>query len=75
MNTQTLSTSASLCKFVFVLPIIKPILANSRDYGFDFDEEQLAGELSAPLPIDPAIQTIPEVDSEEFETRYLWFLS
>lgn len=76
MNMQTLSTPASLCEFVFALPIAEPpIQANSRDYGFDFDEDELGKELLAPLPFTLADQHLPEVDADEFESRHLWFLS
>ena len=76
MNMQTLSTPASLCKFVFALPIAElPIQANSRDYGFDFDEDELGKEFLAPLPFTLAEPPLPEMAANEFESRHLWFLS
>jgi len=80
MNTRTLIYPATNCNFFIALPEAafpsnQPIHASSRDYGFDFDEEELGRELPAPLPINPADQTIRKVDPEEFETRYIWFLS
>lgn len=49
MNAQTLTASMLTCSFV-VAPE-EPIFADSRDYGFDFDENELARELLAPLPL------------------------
>ena len=80
MNTQTLTNPAMICNFFVVLPdenVLpeQPICASSRDYGFDFDEEELARELLAPLPASLISQTNYEVDADEFESCYLWFLS
>jgi hypothetical protein len=62
------------CNFIFALPE-EPICASSRDYGFDFDEQELARELLAPLPITPPAQPIPEVDADEFEKAFQTFSS
>lgn len=40
----------------FTLPVnrsIQPVQASTRDYGFDYDEEEVAGEMLAPLPFNP----------------------
>lgn len=80
MNTQTLINPVMTLNFVVALPetdllLESPIYADSRDYGFDFDEEELARELIMPLPASLEDQPIPKVDAEEFESRYSWFLS
>jgi hypothetical protein len=54
---------------------VQPVLANSRDYGFDFDEEEVVREMLAPLPIDLSLQAMPEVNADEFEQVFPCFLS
>ncbi|HLF73743.1 MAG TPA: hypothetical protein VI524_05330 [Anaerolineales bacterium] len=73
MNTQIFTRPATICTFLVALP--EPIQASSRDYGFDFDEVELAEGLLAPLPTNPGPQPMSEVAAEEFESRYLSFLS
>ena len=75
MNAQTLTTSAIFCNFVVAIHEEEQVYAPSRDYGFDFDEEELAHELIAPLPASLADQPIPEVEANEFESFYQYFLS
>ncbi len=53
--------------------LIEPIMASPRDYGFDFDGEQLARELLAPNPLGDNDTNNPVVGAEEFETLYKWF--
>lgn len=53
----------------------EPVMASSRDYGFDFDDDELARELLAPIPVsdnDPSGQI---VGTDEFESHYKWFCS
>ncbi len=69
MNTQILKKSPKLCNFSVVLPTTdllpaQPIQASSRDYGFDFDEDELARELLAPLS-SSADKTTLTVDADE----------
>ncbi|MBI5841879.1 MAG: hypothetical protein HZB19_17460 [Chloroflexi bacterium] len=71
MNTRMLTHPAAICNFRIAVSE-QPIYASSRDYGFDFNEEELAGDLLAPLP---ASEPTHEVDADEFESRYLWFVS
>ncbi len=73
MTMQTLTTPVMLCNFVVASE--EPIFANSRDYGFDFDEDELGREMLAALPFDIAVQSLPEMDADEFEERYAWFYS
>jgi len=80
MNTQTLKNPALYCNFVMMSPIadfpsVRLIQACSRDYGFDFDEDELGGELLAPLPVNLSSQAIPEIDVYEFEQVFQCFLS
>jgi len=74
MNTQTLTTSIMTCNFILALPE-EPIYASSRDYGFDFDDQELAGELPNPLPASLADQPIPEMKADEFEQAFHYFFS
>jgi hypothetical protein len=73
MTIQTLTRPATICNFLVALP--EPIQASSRDYGFDFDEEEIGRELIAPLPTDHSTRTLCDIDPDEFESRYLWFPS
>ena len=75
MNTQTLTNAMMTGNFVVALPAEEPIYASSRDYGFDFDEEEIGRELLAPLPANLSSQAIPEVDADEFEQVLRYFLS
>jgi hypothetical protein len=80
MDIQTLKCPATISCFFVILPEAQlmpaqPVVACSRDYGFDFDEDELARELLAPLPAGLADLALPEADAAEFESRYLWFLS
>lgn len=75
MTIQTQTLTASECKFAFALPIAELIRADSRDYGFDFDEEELGRELLAPLPDSLSAQSFPEVDADAFEKTFQYFLS
>jgi hypothetical protein len=73
MTNQIFSSLVTICNFFVALP--EPINASSRDYGFDFDENELAEELLARLPDSPEAQPIPDMNADEFESRTLWFLS
>jgi hypothetical protein len=53
----------------------QPVQACSRDYGFDFDEEEIAREMLAPLPTSLSAQRFPQADGDELVFDYLWFLS
>lgn len=80
MNAQILTPSVMTCDFAVALPetyqpLESPIYASSRDYGFDFDEEELGNELLAPLHADSASSIIHEVDADEFEQVFQYFLS
>jgi hypothetical protein len=80
MNAQTLTKPATIFDLFVLLPdedfaTKQPICASSLDYGFDFDEEEVARELLAPLPASLLSQENTEVDADEFESRHLWFLS
>ncbi len=51
-----------------------PTQASSRDYSFDFDEDELAG-LQARVPTSVLDRPIPTVEADEFERLYHWFNS
>ena len=80
MNTQTLTNPTLNCNLVIAslpidFPSARPIQACSRDYGFDFDEEEIGRELLAPLPTSLASRAIPEMEADEFEQVFQCFLS
>jgi len=80
MNSQMLEKPATTCNFFARLPqtiiLSSPATqASSIDFGFDFDEQELAQELTAELPNILSDQTNTEIAPDEFETRYLWFYS
>ena len=74
MGTQTLINPVIMFVLKDTLPV-QPVQACSRDYGFDFDEEEMGREMLAPLPVDLSSQAIPEVDADEFEQGLQCFLS
>jgi hypothetical protein len=74
MDTQTLLNPLIVFATTDLAPV-GPVLACSRDYGFDFDEEEIAREMCAPLPASLSVQAIPEVDADKFDFDNLWFLS
>jgi hypothetical protein len=49
--------------------------ARSQDLGYEISEDELAGELRAHPGSQIVDQPIPEIDPNEFETAYQWFLS
>jgi hypothetical protein len=53
----------------------RPLQVSARDFGYEIDEQELAEELVAPLPISFQIPTPPEVDPHDFERIYRWFLA
>jgi hypothetical protein len=80
MSTQTLTNPTLNSSRVIALqltdfPQAYPIQACSRDYGFDFDEEEIGRELLAPLPASLTSHEIPEIDADEFEQVFQCFLS
>jgi len=77
METKNLSYQpANLSQCVFRLPLAdpasQPIQACSRDYGFDFDEDELGRELLAPLPASLADRGMPKIDAEDFQSLLLF---
>lgn len=73
MICQTITQPATFCVFIADEPEL--INASSRDYGFDFDEDEIGRELLALLPTSISMQSIPEVGTDEFEQTFLTFLS
>ncbi len=56
-------------------PRPKPIAASARDYGFDFDEDELGRMLLAPVIGSALDQPNPAVQAEEFDLLYGWINS
>jgi len=80
MSTQTLTYPTQNYFFVNALqpadfPRVTPVQACSRDYGFDFDEEEIGRELLAPLPARLSSGAILEIEADEFEQVFQCFLS
>ena len=74
MKVQTLTLPVKILNLVIGFSptdstLIQSIQACSRDYGFDFEEEEIGRELRAPLPANILDQSIPEL--EELETLCL----
>lgn len=74
MDTQTSLSPLILFVLKDDLPA-QPIQACSRDYGFDFDEDEIGREMLAPLPFKTFSHAILEVDADEFEQAFQCFLS
>ena len=74
MITQT-SLQASMVFALSADQPTRPVQASSRDYGFDFDEEEIGQEWLAPLPIHVSSQAIPELDMDESNQVFPCFLS
>jgi hypothetical protein len=53
----------------------EPIFADSRDYGFDFDEEEVGRELRAPLPASFLRPQDPEAEANECEKVFELFIA
>lgn len=70
MVTQTLTFCASLNSIDCELSGTEPIQADPRDYGFDYDEQELAKELFASLPADLSIRPLTKVAADEFEQTF-----
>jgi hypothetical protein len=54
---------------------VRGLQARSQDLGYEISEDELARELCAFAAGQLVDQTIPEIDPDEFETVYQWFLS
>ena len=77
MNTQTFAKTTLLCN-IFSLPLsipMGPVEISSQDFGYEINEDDLASEMLVQLPDNLLGQTPPEVDPDEFESIYKWFLS
>jgi hypothetical protein len=53
----------------------RPIYAFSYNYGFDFEEEEIAHELLVTNPVNQKTWTIPDEEVGEFEKGFLFFFS
>ncbi len=77
MNTQTLANN-TMIRNLFSLPIYIPqshLEISAQELGYEINEDEVANELGTQLPEKVSWQPIPEVEPEEFETVYKWFLS
>lgn len=51
------------------------VVCSPREYGFDFDEDELARELIAPIPAGVSDPPCQSIEADEFEMLYKWFSS
>jgi hypothetical protein len=80
MTVQTLTKVVSTSSiFDFILTVnlksAQPDPLTAADFGFEVGDEELAEELSETIPSSLIPQTAPQVDPEDFETIYNWFIS
>ena len=68
MITQTLE------KFITTLDLLSLPVAPAEKYHID-GETQLAAEMADALPASVELQTLPEIDPDDFEKLYGWFLA
>jgi hypothetical protein len=60
---------------IFNLLALTPETQSHLDENFYEDERQLADEIAAPLPEELENQPQPEIDPDDFEELYTWFLA
>lgn len=53
----------------------RPLQTSPQDLGYEISQEELACEMLAQVHDNPVDQAVPEVDPEQFETIYQWFLA
>jgi hypothetical protein len=73
MDTQT-SHQPMIASVIEETASVQPVRASSRDYGFDFNAEEIAREMLAPLPIQHSSQAVSQADIDEFEQVFSCFL-
>ena len=79
MKTQSINRTICIFDLFSLVPEISTPprweTTPEPDRKFYDDEAELAEELYAPLPVGMIIQRPPEIDPDEFEARYQWFLA
>ncbi|HEX6305430.1 MAG TPA: hypothetical protein VFZ76_14645 [Anaerolineales bacterium] len=80
MKIQALARPLPVCNLFVVNPSkqprpSRPIRVSRQDLGYEIDENDLARELQAQLSDSFEDQAIPEIDPDQFESIYCWFLS
>lgn len=80
MNSQILTQPLPNCSFFHIFqladfPSEMPIQVSPMESGFEIDEAELAGELSALAPEILQPQTNMAIDPLDFEDYFTWFLS
>ena len=79
MNTQTIQKKINLFDlFTLTSDATLPIeweIGQEADNNFYEDEDELARELAAPEPTGVSIRWPAEIDPDEFEASYQWFLA
>jgi hypothetical protein len=72
-NTKTTSTSS-----IFSLPVYistPKTSLSAKEIGYEIDKDEMGSEVLAQLPASVKDQPAPQVDPDDFETLYKWFLS
>jgi hypothetical protein len=79
MNTQTIKNKINIFDlFTLASDATLPIeweVVQSPDSNFYEDEDELAQELAAPAPAGVIIEWPAEIDPDEFDTSYQWFVA
>ena len=77
MTSQEYIITNPICK-LYSLPVCITVDTGDvspKDFSFELDEQELANEWQTRLPDGLQEQKSPEVDADEFEALYKWFLS
>jgi hypothetical protein len=56
-------------------PPPSPLQVSARDFGYVIDEQELAEALEGPLPSSSPSLNPPQVEADDFESLYSWFLT
>lgn len=75
MTVQSQTLPVYPGEFILTLTVTKAFQADRCDYGFDFNEQELIQEMSAPLSDHLTVHPHPNVDADDFETLFHYFIS
>lgn len=56
-------------------PTPRSVQVSAKDFGYQIDEQELAEEYIALLPTSFPAPNSPDVDPDDFERVYRWFLA
>ena len=75
MNTQRIESKINIFDLFTLSPETSASIEWQAGQEFYEDEEDLARELAAPEPAGVIGQWPPEIDPDEFEASYQWFIA